>query len=163
MRVCPKFRYLQTRQGEISTSVSEVWGSSDKGRRNQRECVRSLGIFRQSNAKSVRVCPKFRYLQTREAEISASVSEVWRSSDKGTRNQLECVRSLGIFRQGKAKSARGCPKFEDLQTLECGICAGVSEVRQSSDNGWHIHREGVRSLMIFRQGKAESGRGCPKV
>ena len=160
--MCPKFDDLQTREAEISTSVSEVWRSSDNGWHIHRECVRSLMIFRQGNAKSARVCPKFGDLQTREGEISARVSEVWASSDKVMRNQCECVRSLDIFRQGKLKSVRVCPKFGDLQTREREISSSVSEVWGSSDKGRRNQREGVRSLRIFRLWNAESVQGCPK-
>src|SRR5690606_24873871 len=62
--LCPKFGDLRTSKGKFSSALSEVQGSSDKQRQNQRGSVRSLGVFGQAKAKLARLCPKFEYLRT---------------------------------------------------------------------------------------------------
>ncbi|THE15393.1 hypothetical protein E1I69_00650 [Bacillus timonensis] len=67
-------------------------------------------------------------IQTRESQNIAVVSEVESSSDKGVPKHRGCVRSRVIFRQGKAKTSRLCPKSSHLQTKESQNIAVMSEV-----------------------------------
>ena len=113
--------------------------------KKQRSSVRSWSIFRQGKGKSKGLCPKLRYLRTREVGFKGVVSEVRVSSDKGKQDHRCSVRSWSIFRQGKAKSKELCPKLRYLQTGEDELKGEVSEVGVSSDKERRNQRSYVQS------------------
>ncbi len=116
--LCPKLGYLRTEECKITSFVSEVRISSDRGMQNHLAGVRSSDIFEKRMAKLPRWCPKFGYLRKANGKTTSLVSEVRISSDRGVQYYLAGVRSWGIFGQRNAKSPRWCPKFGYLRTVK---------------------------------------------
>jgi len=84
------------------------------------------------------------------------------ASDKAKPKERGSVRSGANFSQGKAKRARWCPKWSQLQPKQSQKSEVVSEVELTSAKANPKERGSVRNRTNFRQGRAKRTRWCPK-